>query len=277
MTNDIKNVLLNLNISLDDVVPTIGENNKYYYTYIIIPTNKASSLYLCVYFGKHITHNIINDKYAGSGTKISNYHAKYPGEYYKRYLGFYNNSTELEQAEYDLIHDHLNKEYCLNLKDGGGNAPLSEETKQKISEKLKNNIISEETKQKISNTMKSKVDDEYRKRMSKITTGKNNPMYGKCSEDYMTPEAIKEKRKKQSENLKGERNGMYGIHVEDLMTPEAIKEKRRKQSNSMKGKNTWIKGKKHVYNEKEHILVLPEEIDKYLSMGYKLGIPKKNK
>ena len=230
---------------MDYVVTVIGENNKYYYTYVIIPTNKASSFYLSVYFGKHITYKILNDKNGGSGTKISNYHVKYPGEYYKKYLGFYKNSEELENAEYELIKDHLNKEYCLNLKDGGGNAPLSEETKQKISEKLKNNIISEETKQKISSTMKSKVDDEYRKRMSKITTGKNNPMYGKCSEDYMTPEAIKEKRRKQSE--------------------------------SMKGKNTWIKGKRHVYNENEHVLVLSEDIDKYLSMGYKLGMPKRNK
>ena len=50
--------------------------------------------------------------------------------------------------------------------------------------------------------MKSKVDEEYRIRMSKITTGKNNPMYGKCSEDLMTAEAIIEKRRKQSKNKK---------------------------------------------------------------------------
>ena len=245
MINNINNTLLKLNISLDDIKPILGENNKYYYTYVIIPTNKESSFYLSVYFGKHITHNITNDKYAGSGTKITKYHAKYPGEFYKKYLGFYKNSEELEKAEYELIKEHLNKEYCLNLKDGGGNASLSEETKQKIREKLKNNIVSEETKQKIRNTMKSKVDEEYRIRMSKITTGKNNPMYGKCSED--------------------------------LMTAEAIIEKRRKQSNSMKGKNTWIKGKKHVYNDNEHKLVLPEDVDKYLAMGYKLGMPKRNK
>ena len=177
----------------------------------------------------------------------------------------------------DLIHNHLNKEYCLNLKDGGGNAPLSEETKRKISERLKNTTVSEETKRKISKTAKAKVDDAYRERMSKLNSGKNNPMYGKRSEDYMTPEAIKEKRRKQSNAIKGKKNGMYGIHFEDLMTPESINEKRRKQSESMKGKNTWTKGKRHIYNENEHILVLPEELDKYLSIGYKLGIPKKNK
>ena len=69
--------------------------------------------------------------------EICNYINKYPNDYYKQYVGFYNNNEELRKAEYDLIHPHLNKDYCMNLKEGGGNAPLSEETKELISENLK--------------------------------------------------------------------------------------------------------------------------------------------
>ena len=66
---------------------------------------------------------------------------------------------------------------------------------------------------------------------------------------------------------------MWGINVESLMTPEAIKEKRRKQSESMKGKNNWIKGKKHIHKGEIHIMVYPEQLEKYLNNGYELGLP----
>lgn len=39
--------------------------------------------------------------------------------------------------------------------------------------------------------------------------GKNNPMYGKNHEIYMTPEAIKIKRSKQSINVTEKKNGRY--------------------------------------------------------------------
>ena len=158
----------------------------------------------------------------------------------------------------------------MNLKEGGGNAPLSEETRELISEKLKGKPRTTPVWNKGKHGYLS---EEFRKKLSKVTSGKNNPMYGKNAEDYMTTEAIKEKRRKQSESIKGNKNGMWGINVEDLMTPEAIKEKRRKQSESMKGKNNWIKGKKHIHKGEIHIMVYPDQLENYLNNGYELGLP----
>ena len=256
----IDEVLEFLHLENQTVEPFKGENKKYYYTYLIIPTNPNSSFYMNVYFGMKITRTL-NEVYTGSGRKICNYINKYPNDYYKQYVGFYNNCDELRKAEYDLIHPHLNKEYCMNLKEGGGNAPLSEETKELISENLKGKprttIIWNKGKHNY-------LSEESRKKLSKATSGKNNPMYGKNAEDYMTPEAIKEKHRKQSEAVKGCKNGMWGIHSEDLMTPEAIKEKRRKQSEHMKGR-------KYMHKENELIYIYPNEIEKYKNLGYVLG------
>lgn len=66
--------------------------------------------------------------------------------------------------------------------------------------------------------------------------GKNNPMYGKNSEDFMSEDAIKEKRKKQSKNLTGEKNGRH---------------------------NT-----KQMYKDGLYETVKYEKIDEYLSNGW---------
>ena len=266
----INEVLEFLHLENQTVEPFKGENNRYYYTYLIIATNPNSSFYMNVYFGMKISYSLKTDNYTGSGRKIVNYINKYPNDYYKQYIGFYNNVEELKKAEYDLIHPHLNKYYCMNLKEGGGNAPLSEETRELIAKKLKGKPRTTPVWNK---GLHNYLSEELRQKLSKAKSGKNNPMYGKNSEDYMTPEAIKEKHRKQSEAIKGCKNGMYGINSEDLMTPEAIKEKRRKQSESMKGKNTWIKGKKHIHKLEEHIMVYPDQLDEYLNNGWELGLP----
>ena len=223
-----------------------------------------------VYFGMKISYSLKTDNYTGSGRKIVNYINKYPNDYYKQYIGFYNNVKELQNAEYNLIHPHLNKDYCMNLKEGGGNAQLSEETRELISEKLKGKSRTTPVWNK---GLHNYLSEESRQKLSKATSGKNNPMYGKNAEDYMTPEAIKEKRRKQSESKKKKKNGMWGINVENLMTSEAIKEKRRKFSIAMKGRNTWIKGKKHIHKGEIHIMVYPNQLENYLNNGYELGLP----
>ena len=262
----INEVLEFLHLENQTVEPFKGENKKYYYTYLVIPTNTNSSFYMNVYFGMKITYSLKTDNYTGSGRKICHYINKYPNDYYKQYIGFYNNVEELQKAEYNLIHPHLNKEYCMNLKEGGGNAPLSEETRELISETLKGKPRTTPVWNKGKHGYLS---EESRKKLSKATSGKNNPMYGKNAEDYMTPEAIKEKRRKQSEAM----TGCKGVFNELFMTPEAIKEKRRKFSIAMKGRNTWIKGKKHIHKGEEHIMVYPEQLDEYLKNGYELGLP----
>jgi group I intron endonuclease len=63
-----------------------------------------------------------------------------------------------------------------NLDTGGGNAPRSDETKQKIS---------------ISKTGKNhpfygkKLSEEHKRKISEAHKGKNNPMYGKCGKDNL--------------------------------------------------------------------------------------------
>lgn len=259
--NSIKELLAFLNINEDEVIPVKGEDGKYYYTYLIIPTNKNSQFYMNVYFGQKTMRSLNKDHYTGSGRKITRYIEKYPNDYYKKYLGFYNNLKELCKAEYELIHPHLNKEYCMNLKEGGGNGPLSEETKQIIRERLTGKPLNRDPWNK---GLKNCFSEETRKRISESHKGEKNNMYGKNSEDYMTPDAVAEKRRKQSESIKGDKNGMWGIHVEDIMTPEAVAEKRRKQSLHMGGRKYMHKGQDLIY-------IRPEEIEKYKAQGYVLG------
>lgn len=80
-------VLEFLHLENQTVEPFKGENGKYYYTYLIIPTNPNSSFYMNVYFGMKITHTL-NEVYTGSGRKICNYINKYPNDYYKQILDF---------------------------------------------------------------------------------------------------------------------------------------------------------------------------------------------
>lgn len=84
--------------------------NKFYYTYIIYCSNPTSSMYGCIYYGKHTTSNLL-DGYIASGKKIINYIKKYPTGYYRKILGLYNSQEELNKAEYNLIHPHLGKKY----------------------------------------------------------------------------------------------------------------------------------------------------------------------
>lgn len=115
----------------------------FYYTYLVIPTLKTFKHYAKVYFGKHQTNNL-NDGYVCSSKIIKKWCKTHPNDYYREIIAFYNSEEELNRAEYELIHPHLEKDYCLNLKEGGegGKYPnklhpmygkhRTEETKQKI-------------------------------------------------------------------------------------------------------------------------------------------------
>ena len=157
---------------------------KLFYTYLIYLTNKKSSLYGHIYYGKHITTNIL-DGYVGSGTILKKYLKKYPNDYYKKILNLYSTEEELNKAEYDLIHPHLNKFYCINLIEGGHGGAQGKISSTKISNKLKG----------IPKTYKAGYNFYNNGRTNK---GENNPFYGKTH----TLESKKIMSEKRIEHLK---------------------------------------------------------------------------
>lgn len=84
----------------------------YRYTYIIVCTADEMKNYF--YVGKHTTTNL-NDNYKGGGKYIREYHEKYPNQYVKCILGFYNNDSDLLNAENELIMTNWNNPFCLNI------------------------------------------------------------------------------------------------------------------------------------------------------------------
>jgi group I intron endonuclease len=113
-----------------------------------------------------------------------------------------------------------------NLKEGGGNGKLSEETKQKIGEAQRGDkhhmfgkTHSEETKQ----------------RMSEAHRGENSHMYGTALSE--------ETRQKISEAKKGDKHHMYGKkHAKEII---------QKMSDSKKGEKHNFFGKFHTYETKQ--------------------------
>lgn len=118
---------------------------------------------------------------------------------------------------------------------------MTEEVKQQRSQKISIGNIGKETplcvRLKISNTIKT----------SGIFKGKNNPMYGKNAEDYMSPEAVKEKRRKQSKRVTGKKNGRY--HTKQ-MYKDGIYETVKYEDIDEYLYNGWIiKGRPHNKNQ----------------------------
>lgn len=133
-----------------------------YYTYLIIPTNPNYNFFGKVYFGKHKQAKE-NDNYICSSRIISKWCRKHPNEYVKLILNYYSSEEELNKAEFDLIHPHLGKDWCLNLKEGGEGGTPVESVRLSISKNKKgkpqpwnSHPQSDETKEKRSKSMKDK-------------------------------------------------------------------------------------------------------------------------
>lgn len=168
---------------------------KYYYTYKI--TLLKGSLAGNYYFGQHITSDL-NDNYAGSGRKVKDYYKKYGKiegvTYVKQILAFYNNLDELNRAEFDLIADRYeNDTRCLNLRAGGKQCGVSEETKLKMSNWHKGKISP--NKGKISPNRGKSPSIESRKKMSESHKGKQ------LSDEHK--QKLSESHKGKSANIKG--------------------------------------------------------------------------
>ena len=148
----------------------------YYYTYKITLLN--GSLKDKYYYGRHQTENL-DDGYKGSGSILLDYYKKYPNDYKKEILSFYDNYDDLLKGEYNLIKGVLNSDKNnINLRDGGPNSfngcRVSDCIGEKISRKLKGRILTPEWKEKISNTLKGHTAWNKGKKMSqeqKINSG----------------------------------------------------------------------------------------------------------
>lgn len=122
-----------------------------------------------------------------------------------------NNLTKEEADTFEkLLINKLNTmdaQYGYNLREGGSNGGLSEETRKRISESTKGEKshmygkhLSESTKTKISNSRKGVLaSEETKRKMSESRKGENNYFYGKHHTE--------ESRKKISESQKGLRMG----------------------------------------------------------------------
>lgn len=252
-------------------------NRKYNFVYKI--TNNLNGDY---YYGVHSTNNL-DDGYMGSGSRINRSINKYGKENFTREIvQFFSRKKCAYSLESAIVTQKLiDDPHCLNLAIGGfgGNTyagftdgqlkeigakiskankgknvgPFTEEHKQKLRYKK-----SDAHKQKLSEAKKGKklkLSDEQHQHRSNITKGKNNPMYGKNAEDYMTPEAIKEKRIKQSKKMK-----------DYYKNPE---NRKRLGLSSL--------NKKCINNGTINKLVQKSELELFLNNGWQLGRIKKNK
>ena len=131
----------------------------------------------------------------------------------------------------------------VNLTNGGeGNIELSEEVRDKISNKLKGRKLSTETKKKISEKLKGKeVSEETKKKMSlgRVWSPLSEEVKSKISDSKKGKEHSEEHKKKISESCKGNK------HTEDSKMKISLKRKGIKFSEETKNKMSLArKGKK---------------------------------
>lgn len=188
------------------------------YGIIYITTNLINNK---KYIGKHKCDSEEFDGYLGSGKALKNAIKKYGRKnFIREVLDIANSLGELNNKEIYYIdkYDAMKSEEFYNITNGGDGVDfncLPEETKELIRAKIK-------------------------KKMSKITKGENNGMYGKHHSKETIQKIInnrdlsichtEEFKKKMSKVTKGEKNGMYGKHHTE--------ESKKKMSENSKGKNT---------------------------------------
>ena len=112
---------------------------KYYYIYKI--TCVCGSYKDKYYIGQHQT-NDLNDNYAGSGTKLTNYYKKYGKEegisYIKEILCFCKDWKEMQDKEDEYIGDAwFNNDQCLNIRKGGEQFLLPDYKYKEIGDKIR--------------------------------------------------------------------------------------------------------------------------------------------
>lgn len=203
------------------------------YRYIYKITCTAGTFKDNFYFGQHTTENL-NDGYKGSGLLLIKYYKKYPNDYIKEIIAFYNTKEELNKAEYDIIHPWLGNDMCLNLMEGGGSTGSpSEKTKKILSEQ-------------------------------KLGKPRTTPVWNKGLKGYNkghTPS--EEAKRKMSESAKNRtKHPMQGKHHSEE-TKNILRERAIEQFSA----NTYI----WINNDISSTRIDITNLDYYLKLGYKRG------
>lgn len=129
--------------------------------------------------------------------------------------------ANIKEKEYIIKYDSQNPKKGYNIKDGGSNGRLSEETKQKISQKMKGRFEKEK-----------------------------NPFWGKTHSEE-TKKIIGEKNKNRSHNISGENNPMYNKkHTEEAR--KKIGEKRKGTHLKEETKKKISESNKKYYKNHKH-------------------------
>lgn len=283
---------MNILSGLENVNETLSTH---YLIYKI--TNNINEKY---YIGQHKTNDIYDD-YMGSGSIIKLAEKKYDlSNFTKTILYDFDNFDDMNKKEQELVqlsNCWPNDKLSYNLR-AGGNKEQNEISIQKNIETQKRNgktkgynnpmygkslkdYMSETDyitwKQKVCQSNKKRAkDSKWLKQMSKVTTGKNNPMYGHSCTEYMSEDKIKQWKENISKVTKGINNPMYGKSSWEKCSDEERIKRIEKFKASMKGKN---KGKRcmKLPNETHWKYVKPEDIQKYLDMGYQFYSQQKRK
>lgn len=210
----------------------------YRYTYKITCT--AGKFKDCFYYGSHKTDNL-DDGYKGSGKKLLDYYKKYPNDFKKEIIGFYDNDEDMFNAEYELIHPVLNTKRCLNIKEGGSGGSY-----KGINKGIKH---TEEWNKKTSDT----------NWLNNLDNPKYNEVYKKWRQTMKEMERnfvrSEESNKKISDKLKGR-----------IITEEW----RNKISKTMKERGT-TKDRCWMSNGIDRVFPKKENADYYLNLGYHFG------
>jgi len=231
--------------------------NEYYFLYET--TNIVNNM---IYVGIDKTTNI-NDDYIGSGVVLTNAIKKYGKEKFKRkILNFCESYDELLKLEKEIVNEKWVKDRTnYNVKTGGqSSGVLSEESKNKISntlkEKYKNGEItssigswvkengnwlsnggqvSDETKEKCSKSAKKRYEEDKKHPLKKF----RNTIVSDTQKQKIS-KTLKEKYKN------GERLAKHEPISEEHKNKisKTLKEKYKKQQHHSKGKTAWNKGKK---------------------------------
>lgn len=259
------------------------------YGYIYETTNLINGK---KYIGQKKSDKFLGNKYLGSGKYLKQAVRKYgENSFNVKLLEKCSSEEELNQKEIYWINVYRNNNIILyNICDGGHyrfyntghvfsnehrekiskahkGKKLSEETKIKISKAQKGKKLSEETRTKMSISQKNRPKDNRGNTISKALIGHkvSKETRDKISQSQKTRFSNPEVRRKQSEASKK----MMTFEVR-----EKISKKCRGKKLSNKNKiiiSKAMTGRKHITDGVNNKFIKLEELDRYLSNGWKLG------